>query len=302
MMEAKRFACGAGRPGEGPGREVVVHGVRLAYDDQGSGPVLLCLHAVGHGARDFARVREHFSGQQRVIALDWPGQGRSGVDRVPASAVRYAELLAGFVSALRLDELVVLGNSIGGAAAIQFASAEQERVRGLVLVDSGGLDAVDRLARFVTGRMAAFFAAGARGARWFPWAFRRFYGVVLPRPAAREQRERIIAAAREVAPILAEAWRSFGAEAADLRRLAAALECPVLVVWAKQDRVLQLGRSRPAIERIPNVRLELFPGGHSAFLECPEAFESSLESFLAEISGTANAKIRQRVAHPWDSV
>jgi len=283
MREHERTAVGAGRRGEGAGREVVVDGVRLAYDDEGSGPVLVCLHAVGHGARDFERLRARLSPRYRVIALDWPGQGRSGDDRVPASAARYADLLAGFVHALRLDELVVLGNSIGGAAAIQFAAKHVRETRALVLVDSGGLDEVGTLVRFATRRMAAFFAAGARGARWFPWAFRRYYGLVLPRPAARAQRERIIAAAPEIAPILVEAWRSFGEPSADVRALAASLSCPVLVAWAKQDRVVQLSRNRPAIERIPHARLEVFPGGHSPFLECPDEFESSLETFLAEV-------------------
>lgn len=281
--ERKRTAVGAGRPGVGAGREVVVDGVRLAYDDEGSGPALVCLHAIGHGARDFERLRARLSARHRVIALDWPGQGRSGDDRHPANAARYADLLAGFVDALRLDEWVVLGNSIGGAAAIRFAAKQVRETRALVLVDSGGLDEVGALTRFVTRRMAAFFAAGARGARWFPWAFRRYYGLVLPRPAARPQRERIIAAASEAAPILVQAWRSFGEPGADTRDLAAGLSCPVLVAWAKQDRILQLARNRPAIERIPRARLELYPGGHSPFLECPDEFESSLETFLAEV-------------------
>ena len=283
MRGHKRVELGAGRPGEGAGREVVVDGVRLAYDDEGTGPALVCLHAIGHGARDFERLRARLSPRYRVIALDWPGQGRSGDDRTPASAARYADLLAGFVHALRLDEWVVLGNSIGGAAAIQFAAKHVRETRAVVLVDPGGLDEVGALARFVTGRMAAFFAAGARGARWFPWAFRRYYGLVLPGPAARAQRERIIAAAPEIAPILVQAWRSFGQPSADSRALAASLSCPVLVAWAKQDRIIQLGRNRPAIARIAHARLELFPGGHSPFLECPDEFERSLEAFLAEV-------------------
>lgn len=194
----------------------------------------------------------------RGAKSSWTGQGRSGDDRTPASAAHYADLLAGFVHALRLDEWVVL-------------------------IDPGGLDEVGALARFVTRRMAAFFAAGARGARWFPWAFRRYYGLVLPGPAARAQRERIIAAAPKSAPILVQAWRSIGEPSADSRELAASLSCPVLVAWAKRDRIIQLRRNRPAIARIPHARLELFAGGHSPFLECPDEFERSLEAFLAEV-------------------
>ena len=97
----------------------------------------------------------------------------------------------------------------------------------------------------------------------------------------------IVEAAVEMAPRLAEAWRSFGEPSADARALAAGLSCPVLVAWAKQDRVVQLRRSLPAIRRIPNVRIETFAGGHAPFRECPEEFSRTLESFLDEAVTTA---------------
>ncbi|HVH05242.1 MAG TPA: alpha/beta hydrolase, partial [Myxococcota bacterium] len=107
-----------------------------------------------------------------------------------------------------------------------------------------------------------------------------YYRLVLPGPTARAHRERIVAAGRASAPRLVEAWRSFGRADADLRALAAQLRCPVLVAWAERDRVIQLARNRPAIERIPGARLELFPAGHAAFLECPDAFARTLAAFL----------------------
>jgi len=278
-MEPARASVGATRPW----RERVVDGVRLAYDDEGTGPPLLCLHAIGHGARDFEGLRMSLRDRYRVLALDWPGQGNSGDDRIPASAGRYAELVAGFVEALRIPELVVLGSSIGGAAALHLAHLAPRSVRGLVLVDSAGLDRVDLLARMVTGGMARFFAAGARGARWYPRLFDLYYRLVLPEAPARAQRARIVSAASEVAPILAQAWRSFGRPEADVRSLATGLRCPVFVAWATSDRVIQLRRNRPAIERIPGVRFETFRGGHAPFLECPERFQSSLEAFLADV-------------------
>jgi len=265
------------------GREIVVDGVRLAYDEEGSGPPLLCLHSIAHGARDFAPLRERLRARARVIALDWPGHGRSGEDHAPASAERYADVLAAFVEALGLRDLVVLGNSIGGAAALRLAALRPDRVRALVLVDSAGLDDVDATARLVTRAMAAFFAAGARGARWFPRAFALYYRMVLTGPPSFAQRARIVDAAVEMAPRLAEAWRSFGEPSADVRALAAGLSCPVLVAWAKRDRVVQLRRSLPAIRHIANLRLETFAGGHSPFLECPDAFAGTLEAFLADV-------------------
>src|SRR3989442_4919142 len=84
-MTTRRAAVGA----TAPWREAQVDGVRLAYDDDGSGPAIVCLHAIGHGAGDFA-LRTRLRGRYRFVALDWPGQGNSADDHQPASAGRYA--------------------------------------------------------------------------------------------------------------------------------------------------------------------------------------------------------------------
>jgi 4,5:9,10-diseco-3-hydroxy-5,9,17-trioxoandrosta-1(10),2-diene-4-oate hydrolase len=276
-MERARTALGAGPKAS----FLLLDGLRLAYSDEGDGPAVLCLHSIAHGARDFEALREGLRSRYRVIALDWPGHGASDDDTEPASAARYAELLARFVSALGLRGVALVGNSIGGAAALAYASSRPESVRALVLVDSGGLVRVGAAARLLTGAMARFFAAGARGARWFPRAFALYYRAVLPAAPAREQRARIVAAARESAAVLAAAWASFGRRDADLREAAAGLACPVLAAWAKSDRVIPLALVRPALRRIPDVELATFPGGHSPFLECPERFLPVLERFLA---------------------
>jgi 4,5:9,10-diseco-3-hydroxy-5,9,17-trioxoandrosta-1(10),2-diene-4-oate hydrolase len=275
-----RGAVGAAEPY----RTVEVDGTILAYDDEGAGPAVVCLHAIGHGAGDFAGLRARLAAAHRVVALDWPGQGHSGADRLAASAARYADLLALALDALAIERAVLVGNSIGGAAAIRYAASHPARVRGLVLENPGGLDRADRLARVVCGAMAAFFAAGARGAAWYPAAFAAYYRLVLQRPAAAAQRARIVAAGRELAPVLAEAWQSFATPQADLRALAGALACPVLVAWAARDQLVQLRRSLPAIQRIPHARLERFPAGHAAHLETPDAFEDAVVRFLAGLA------------------
>jgi 4,5:9,10-diseco-3-hydroxy-5,9,17-trioxoandrosta-1(10),2-diene-4-oate hydrolase len=274
-----RAALGAAAPRH----ELEIDGVRLAYGDGGSGPPIVCLHAIGHGGGDFSRLRARFGGRHRVIALDWPGHGHSGNDHSPTSAARYTELLGGLVEALGLERAVLVGNSIGGAVALRYAAAEPSRVRGLVIENAGGLEAVGLPARLVTGAMARFFDAGARGARWFPAAYAAYYRLVLPCPAAGEQRRRIVAAGPQMAAVLRDAWRSFGQPDADLRGLIPRITCPVLFAWAKRDRFIQLRRNRAAIGAFPNARLETFAAGHAAHLETPDAFEACVEGFLVRL-------------------
>jgi 4,5:9,10-diseco-3-hydroxy-5,9,17-trioxoandrosta-1(10),2-diene-4-oate hydrolase len=275
----RRAAVGAVAP-----RRVEVGGVVLAYDDEGSGPPVVCLHAIGHGARDFERLRARLRGRHRVLALDWPGQGKSTSDTEPTRATRYAQLLDGFLAATRVERPVLIGNSIGGAAALHYAHAHPGDVRALVLENPGGLSPTnDRLAQLVLAAMAGFFAAGSRGARWFPAAFGAYYRSVLQRGAAREQRRRIVGAAYELAPLLEQAWRGFARPEEELRELAPGIACPVLFAWATRDQLVSLSRSRATIRRFSQARLERFPAGHSPHLETPEAFEASVERFLATV-------------------
>lgn len=267
-----------------PRRYLVADGVRLAYTDAGSGPPVICLHAIGHDAADFADVQRRFADRYRVIALDWPGHGGSAADSTPASATRYTHVLAAAIDALDLDRVTLLGNSIGGAAALEYAAAHPDRVRGLLLENPGGLDpGTDRIGRTALAALAAFFGAGERGAWWYPTAYGLYYRMVLPRRAAAARRAQIVAMGRAMAPILHAAWRSFARPEADLRRLLPSVRCPVQFAWAIRDRLIQLPRCEAAIRLLPNARLERFPAGHAPHLETPEEFSALFSRFVAEL-------------------
>lgn len=180
---------------------VVADGVRLAYSRAGRGPTVVCLHAVGHGGRDFEAFARLACDAFEVVCIDWPGHGRSGPDTKAPSAARYGELLSLALSQLKIERPVLLGNSIGGGAAIVHAASHP--VRGLVLCNSAGLLDVTADVTRACNFMARFFAAGARGAWWFKPAFWAYYTLlVLPSAVARGQRKRIIAAGYETAAVL----------------------------------------------------------------------------------------------------
>lgn len=275
-----RSAVGA----QQPHRVALPGGVVIAYTDSGgSGPVIICLHAIGHGARDFDELTRRLTPQYRVLAFDFPGQGNSGPDSVPASGTRYAELLSHFIERLDLTSVVLVGNSIGGAASIRYASTHPQRVEALVLCDTGGLGRPSLASKLFIGGFVQFFAAGRRGAFWFPWAFSAYYRHVLIAESAREERERIIRSAYEIAPTLEQAWKSFASPDENLLPMLPGIQCPVLLAWAKDDFVIPLQYTRSSFGLFRNHRLEVFEGGHAAFLEDPDHFERSLRTFLTSI-------------------
>src|SRR5258707_1269582 len=104
-----RYASGAPEPAIW----IEAAGAKLAVMRRGKGQPVVCLHAIGHGARDFEPVADLIAKDFEIIALDWPGQGRSLPDAQPPSAQRYAQILLATLEALKIERPIVIGNSIG---------------------------------------------------------------------------------------------------------------------------------------------------------------------------------------------
>lgn len=269
--------------------EITVDGVRLAIDRVGQGPTVVCLSAICHDATDFDPLAARLGEAFEFVRLDWPGHGRSGADHVPTTAARYAQLVELALDALRIEQPILIGNSIGGAVAILVAS--RRPVAGVVLCNNGGLVEVDATVRWICGLGAAFFRAGERRRAWYRPAFGLYYRLVLPSPSARTQRERIVSRAYETAKIAREFWESAARPEADIRAVAARLQAPVWVAWARNDKIVRLALCRAALEAIPDVTISLFDGGHSAFLEQPDAFAEGFRAFAARLRPRPEAEM-----------
>jgi len=257
------------------------NGIRLAATRRGSGKPIICLHALGHGARDFEELAKRLGDNFEIVSLDWPGQGLSPPDGIVPTAERYERILEMAMDALKIDRAIIIGNSIGGAAALRLAARAPERAVALVLCDTGGLIRITPAVRFVILRMSAFFAAGEGGAKWFARGFYFYYRwIVLPR--APQHARRIVASAYEIAGILRAAWQAFAKPDADIRALVPCIDCPVMIAWAKSDRVISWSLTKTAARRFRDVRIRFFRGGHSPFLEDTERFTRDFRQFARD--------------------
>ena len=134
-----------------------INGLQVSYREAGSGELLLCLHAIGHDSADYLSVLEFFKDTHKVVALDWPGHGKS--DRLadqPILRSSYEAWLTMVCSHFGWERFSIIGNSIGGDVAIRFAHAYPQQVQGLVLANPGGLLPMNFLSKSAIGFMVWF--------------------------------------------------------------------------------------------------------------------------------------------------
>lgn len=255
----------------------LTHG-NIAYLEQGQGRPLVLLHANPGDHQDFAAIMPVLAENFRVIAPDWPGYGQSPAPQPPqaASAFLYAAILQEFMVTLDLSGVILLGNSVGGFAAVRAALDMPERVAGLVLVSPGGFTphtAVTRLFCWLQGSEWVI----RRSVVWFAKQYLRrrttVTAAMLQRAAAEQQTATAVA-------VNAAIWRSFTEPAHDLREAARHIQAPTLVVSGRHDPVIPAHKDgKIAAAAIPQARQIVLGTGHAPFAEDPEAFLTAVQPF-----------------------
>ena len=113
-----------------------VDDITLHYHDGGSGQALVLLHGLGSSGLDWEYQYPEFETNYRVIAPDLRGFGRSDKPEGPYLVARHAEDLCALLDHLGIDRIQLLGFSMGGAVAFQFAASYPQRVERLIIVNS----------------------------------------------------------------------------------------------------------------------------------------------------------------------
>jgi 2-succinyl-6-hydroxy-2,4-cyclohexadiene-1-carboxylate synthase len=268
---------------------IVVDGLRWEVRVRGAGVPLLLLHGFtgrgsGWGAHATALAR-----QFRLLVVDLPGHGRSGIPRDPARAgvERTADDLATILRREGCAPAHVVGYSLGARVALRLAVEHPDAVRRLVLESpSAGLSTeVERRARRASdGDLAERLERDGIEAFVDEWQRQPVFAshaALPPARAARLRAERL----RNRPAGLAASLRGAGQGAMEpLRDRLGGLAAPTLVIAGALD---PSGRTRAetVAAGIPGARLEVVDGaGHTPHLETPRRFRSLVTAFLKEDS------------------
>jgi pimeloyl-ACP methyl ester carboxylesterase len=269
-------------------RAIRVNGLTLHYLDWGppTAPPVVLLHGITGHARVWDHLADRLVPDRRVLALDQRGHGDS--DPAPDDDYRVATMaddLAAFVSSLGLDRFALLGHSMGGRIAIQYAAAHAARLERLIVVDIGPDIELAGLQR--VRDMMAQSPERLPSEEWAVEYIRR----ANPRQDPNLLRERVRHGLRRLpdggltwkyAKGLRDMMRAGQRDAVDLWEPLPRIPCPTLIVRGADSDILSAEVAKKMTGRLPEGRLvEIAGAGHTVPADRPEDFVRQVRAFLA---------------------
>ena len=264
---------------------ITMLGVRLRVRISGpaDAPVVILLHGFGGSLETWEPWAVVLSKQYRVVRFDLPGFGLTGPD--PSgdyTDARTVRLLAALMDALGVQKASLIGNSLGGKIAWNFAAEYPGRVEKLVLISPDGfaspgfeygvkpkLPAVMRLLPYTLPRFMLrmnLAVAYADPKRLSDATLTRYQDMMLAPGDRQAMLERMVQVML-VPP---------GPELAKIT-------APTLILWGEQDGMIPFSNSADYVRDIPGARLVALPGlGHVPFEEDPAGSLPPVLAFLRE--------------------
>jgi haloalkane dehalogenase len=271
---------------------VDVDGRTVAYREAGAGEPVLFVHGWPLCSQTWRKVVPALASDRRCIALDLLGAGETPAPEGAALGIPdQGRMVAGFVEALGLDRLALVGHDSGGSVARAFAIDHSERVSRLVLTNTEVpghrpllVPTVLRLASLPGSRRALGAVLGSR--RLARLIFRPFFADLRSFDFA-EFFDTVVAPNAGSKAALDGAFgflRAFDFDDVDAAQAGyGRLTMPKLLVWGERDRTFPVSEARRLAEMLPGpVELEAVPGaGLLVHVEAPDAWAERVHKFLA---------------------
>ena len=266
-----------------PSEFIQVAGLRMHVRDTGprNAPVVILLHGLGSSLHTWEPWAQVLSAHFRVIRYDLPGFGLTGPDPTgDYTDARSVAVLAALMDKLSLPKASLIGNSMGGKLAWQFAAEHPDRVDKLVLISPDGYASPG----FEYGKKPEVPTV----AKMLPYTLPRWMLRMNLVPAYADKsrltdatvtRYRDMMLAPGVRRALLDRTAQVMLEPPDpmLRRIHA----PTLLVWGEKDALIPFTNAQDYLKVIPNARLVSFPDlGHVPQEEDPARSLPPVEAFL----------------------
>jgi pimeloyl-ACP methyl ester carboxylesterase len=283
-----------------------VAGTRTRILEAGDGEPVILLHGFADSLDTWRFTVPALARRHRVIAADLPGFGRSQPSSHRPLLDWYAHWAEELIAAVGpRGRASLVGNSLGGAVALDAALRTPLRVSRLVLVSPAGLGrGVPLWWRLVTAQLPLLPPLASPAAAALPRA-------VLARVVGEVYSTLVFHRPGQVHPDCSRGFAGYYRSAADVGRLfelghtvvrelstgrlirdAASLRVPTLLVWGRQDRLVPVAHGSALRQVVPAAQLHVIDDcGHCPQLERPAEFATAVERFLRGRTAAPGARV-----------
>jgi len=272
-------------------QQIAIGGVQLHYSDEGnrldSSPLLL-IHGTSSSLRTWDGVTAQLKNQYRIIRFDLPGFGLTGPNPNHDYSTRYYnEVIDSLLKALQISRVLIVGNSLGGAIATQYAIYQPGKVRGLVLVDAAGLPPAKKTTGAIGFKLAQMPVIN------------QLLTIITPRVLVKKSLQDAYGDTGKVTDSLTALYFDMLTREGNRKALVdrmrqgwqvtdgnflTKVEAPSLIVWGSKDRLIPVENAALFQQKIKNSQVHIWDNlGHVPMEEDPIEFSDILKKWVMQL-------------------
>jgi len=272
-------------------QQIAIGGVQLHYSDEGnrldSTPLLL-IHGTSSSLRTWDGVTAQLKNQYRIIRFDLPGFGLTGPNpNRDYSTSYYNQVIDSFLAALHVSRVIIVGNSLGGSIATQYAIYQPAKVRGLVLVDAAGLPPAKKTTGAIGFKLAQMPVIN------------RLLTIITPRELVKKSLQDAYGDTEKVTDSLTTQYFDMLTREGNRQALVdrmrqgwqeknsdflSNVQSPTLIVWGSKDRLIPVENAELFQQKIKNSQVHIWDNlGHVPMEEDPAAFSDILRKWVMQL-------------------
>ena len=267
---------------------IEIDGMQVHYRDEGNGFPIVLMHGTASSLHTYDAWTKQLSKKYRVIRLDLPAFGLTGPNKNADYSIKsYTQFLSKFLARIKIDKFHLVGNSLGGNIAWNYAAEYPEKVLKLILIDASGLPTF-------TPQPPIFKMAKTP-------ILNSLFLYITPKFIIRKNMEQVYANKFKITDALVTRYHKMSlrtgnrkafidrakmdfnlAEKVNLVKLKS-VKTNTLLIWGAKDTWIPLGNGKRMDSMLPNSKLVILENsGHVPMEENPKESLEFLKSFLNE--------------------
>ena len=251
---------------------IEINNFNINYTDYGSGKTILLLHGWGSSLDVWNKIVEFYKakGTYRIVALDFPGCGKSPLPEKPLELDDYTNLVVGFCRYLKIENPIIFGHSNGGRVTLSMLGQGLTTAEKVVLFGSAGLKSkaspkkIIKIKAFKTAKFFLTLPIVKNYTEELLNKTRQYFGSSDYNNAPEVMRKTLVSLVNS-----------------DISELLPNIKSPTLLIWGSNDTAVPVSDAKKMEKLIPDAGLCVLEGcGHFAFIEKPYDVEMILNSFI----------------------